>query len=193
MARTLLLSPPSVSAHPETLEAVLEAHDRDATDIQMLDRLSLGLVALPPTTYDRVLVLSDPQQAPTTIDRTSMSKIVTSLKPGGRLERQHGAFGEQTEAILAGLVADGQAMVKPMSSATVSLGQKSNAAAVPLNAVEAANKRPAGVEFDDDFPTRDELLAGETIDPDTLLTEEDRKKPIILRKSLFEIKSLIQV
>lgn len=183
MARTLLLSPPSVSAHPEALEAVLEAHDRNATDIQMLDRLALGLVSLPPTTYDRILVLSDPEQAPTTIDRRSMSKITVSLKPGGRLERQHGDFGEQIEAILAGLVADGQAMVKPMSSATVSLGRKANAAAVPLNAVEAANKRPAGVEFDD-FPTREELLAGDTIDPDTLLTEEDRQKPIILRKCL---------
>ena len=38
--RTLLLAPPSVSAHPETLARVAEAYDRNATDIQMLDRLA---------------------------------------------------------------------------------------------------------------------------------------------------------
>ena len=45
--RSLLLSPPSLSSHPEKLDNVVAAHDRNATDIQMLDRLSLSLVSLP--------------------------------------------------------------------------------------------------------------------------------------------------
>lgn len=45
-----------------------------------------------------------------------------------------------------------------------------------------------GDTYDDDdddmdyIPSREELLAGDQIDPDTLLTEEDRQKPIIIRK-----------
>ena len=117
----------------------------------------------------------------------------------------------------------GEGMVKPAAAAeqTVKLSfgkRKANAAAVPHNAVEAANtgavpaaaqqtkvmveapKAPAGVGFvdfsddldmdydedgyDDDMyiPSKEELLADESIDPDTLLTEEDRKRPIIIRE-----------
>src|SRR5277367_151668 len=57
--RTLLLSPPSLSSHEEKLNNVLEIHNRKATDMQMLDRLSLGLVSLPESTYDVIIILSD--------------------------------------------------------------------------------------------------------------------------------------
>ena len=161
-----------------------------------------------------------------------MGRLVSSLKAGGKFRSQDGTFAsgsgaEQTEAILAGLVQDGgHGMIKPASSTgqqTVKLSfggkKKANAAAVPANAVEAANtsaastqngvkralveepKAPAGVGFidfsddldggydeddgyDDDYiPSKEELLADEQIDPDTLLTEEDRQRPVIIRKS----------
>lgn len=237
--RTLLLAPPSVASHPESLSKVAEAYDRNATDIQMLDRLALGLVSLPEATYDVVLVLSDVSQGQQTPERTAlkrdvMERIAQSLKPGGRLKSQSGEgleAAEQTEAILAGLVQGGEdeGMVKPAAAASqtvkLSFGRKkktADAAAVPANNIEAANtaKRksadistslngngaapapavkttPIGVGFientddldleedDFDFPTDEQLQNAERIDPDTLLTEEDRLKPLNIREFDF--------
>lgn len=234
--RTLLLAPPSVASHPESLSRVAEAYDRNATDIQMLDRLSLGLVSLPASTYDVVLVLSDVSQGQQPAERIAltrdvMERITQSLKAGGRLKSQSGAAleaAEQTEAILAGLVqgGEGEGMVKPAEAASqtvkLSFGKKkktADAAAVPANNIEAANtaKRksadistslngnggipapavkaaPSGVGFventddldyeedDFDFPTDEQLQNAERIDPDTLLTEEDRLKPLVIRE-----------
>ncbi|KAK4549622.1 hypothetical protein LTR36_004923 [Oleoguttula mirabilis] len=238
-ARTLLLAPPSVASHPETLTRVAEAYDRSVTDIQMLDRLAMGLVALPDATYDVVLLLTDVngsrRESSSPLDRAVMEKLVASMKTGGRLKAQDGSLASsaQTEAILAGLVnGDGDGMVKRDRSGgaqtvTLSFGKrKANAAAVPANNIEAANtvKRksedistgigslamasgngvmkstPAGVGFvdsNDDFdggfddgggyededmeiPDDDELERAGQIDPDTLLTEEDRQKPIVV-------------
>ncbi|RMY63915.1 hypothetical protein D0863_10185 [Hortaea werneckii] len=225
--RTLLLAPPSVASHPDALTKVAEAYDRSATDIQMLDRLAMGLVALPSATYDVVLLLTDVDGSRTEsgriLDRQVMEKLVQALKVGGRLRSQDGSLGsaqskEQTEAILAGLVAgEGEGLVKPDTTSgaqtvTLSFGKKkkANAAAVPANEVEAANsvKRksedisngvngngavqaaPAGVGFDDgttndddddmEIPDDEELQQAGQIDPDTMLTEEDRQKPIII-------------
>lgn len=243
--RTLLLAPPSVSSHPEALTRVAEAYDRNATDIQMLDRLAMGLVALPAATYDVVLLLTDVdgsrRESSLLLTREVMERIVPSLKVGGRLKSQDGSFGamqsaEQTEGILAGLVRrDADGMVKPEPTTggqTVQLSfgkKKANAAAVPANGMEAVNtaKRkirdsegvgmlaqsnerglkparatPAGVGFvdsnddfdggfddgsgyqseEDDLPTQEELERAERIDPDTLLTAEDRMKPLNIRE-----------
>lgn len=215
--RTLLLAPPSIASHPDALNSIVEAHDRNATDIQMLDRLALGLVSLPASTYDLVLLLTNVDGSREPLNRAVIEKLVPSLKAGGKLKSQDGQFGtqgssEQTEAILAGLVQDASgAMSKPAAAAaqtvTLSFGKKkkANAAAVPLNNIEAINKTlidtpqpaapsaPAGVGFDmgDDLdvefydededvelPSKEELLMGSTIDPNTLLSEEDRKRPI---------------
>ena len=126
--RTLLLAPPSVSAHPEALTAVAEAYDRTSTDIQMLDRLALGLVSLPPETYQVVLLLTDVdgsrRESSRLVNREVMEKIVPAMKVGGRLKSQDGSLGgtpggQHTEAILAGLVKrDGDGMVKPDSAAS---------------------------------------------------------------------------
>lgn len=235
-SRTLLLAPPSLSAHPEALTRVLEAHDRNATDIQMLDRLALGLVSLPVATYDVVMLLTDVdgsrQESSRLLDRAIIERIAQALNTNGRLVAQNGQLGraEQTEAILGGLVSDGgEGMLKPKAAAeqtvTLSFGKKkkANAAAVPLNGIEAANtaKRksedistmygggvqapvkaaPSGVgfvdfsddldmEYDDEdeemeIPSNEELGQAGRIDPDSLLTEEDRQRPIVVRKLLF--------
>ncbi|KAK7542592.1 cytokine-induced anti-apoptosis inhibitor 1, Fe-S biogenesis-domain-containing protein [Phyllosticta citribraziliensis] len=195
--RTLLVAPPSVAAHPEALNRVFETHDRNVTDIQMLDRLSLGLVTLPQSTYDAVLVLSDADgsrtQSQNLLSRDVIAKLIETLKPGGRLRSQDGKFGldgaEKTEAILAGLVSqDNDGMLKPDYSAEqavpLRLKRKTNTApsngAVPL-ALNGKRKsesveppKPAGVgfvDFSDDFGTP--VVTGEDDDDDDDLIDED--------------------
>ena len=215
--RTLLLSPPSLSSHPEKLNNVLAAHDRSATDIQMLDRLSLSLVTLPPTTYDLIMILMDDDttraESKKLLTVDLLSRIVKSLKPGGRIQSQDGDFGiadeeERREAIFAGLIIEGGDLVKPHQEATQSVplrfGKKKNeggAAAVTSAAGTGAvslnlngkrkngppeSTQPAGVgfvDFSDDFgaPEVDED-DDELIDEDTLLDEEDLKRPVVQRK-----------
>lgn len=126
--RTLLLSPPSLSSHPEKLNAVLEAHDRNATDIQMLDRLSLGLVSLPESTYDVVIILTDADgtraESRKLLGRNMLTTIVKALKANGKLRSQDGRFAaadgqERTEAILAGLMVQGNGeAIKPNHTAS---------------------------------------------------------------------------
>ena len=112
MARTLLLSPPSLSSRQEKLNDVLEMHDRTATDMQMLDRLSRGLASLPESTYDVILVLTDAdgtrRESQSLLNREIVALLVRALKPSGRLRSQDGQLGatvgqEHNEAILAGL------------------------------------------------------------------------------------------
>ncbi|KAF2717882.1 DUF689-domain-containing protein [Polychaeton citri CBS 116435] len=235
-SRTLLLAPASVAAHPEALNRIVEAHDRHATDIQMLDRLALDLVSLPAATYDVVMLLSDVenvQQNKQLWGRETFERIVPAMKSGAQIRSQDGSFGiagsaSRTEGVLAGLVDGGASggMVKPASSGeqTVKLSfgkKKANAAAAPANGIEAINaaKRksvdmsggnvflngygngngaikatPTGVGFinnlddmgpeDDDedleLPSNEELERAGKIDPETLLTEEDRQKPLII-------------
>merc|ERR1712070_857796 len=207
--RTLLLAPPSVASHPDALTKVAEAYDRSATDIQMLDRLAMGLVALPSATYDVVLLLTDVDGSRTEsgriLDRQVMEKLVQALKVGGRLRSQDGNLGsaqskEQTEAILAGLVAgDGEGLVKPDTTSgaqtvTLSFGnsakRKSEDISNGVNGNGAVQAAPAGVGYDDgttnddnddiEIPDDEELQQAGQIDPDTMLTEEDRQKPIII-------------
>ncbi|KAL9131052.1 MAG: hypothetical protein Q9217_000938 [Psora testacea] len=211
--RTLLLSPPSLSSHPERLENVLAAHDRSATDIQMLDRLSLSLVSLPESTYDVVLVLTDADnsrhESKKLLSREVLAQIVHALKPGGKLQSQDGKFAtddeeERREAILAGLLVEGGDMMKPMLQDTQSVllrfgtnkGAKAATGATGTGAVtlNINGKRrngppdaiqPAGVgfvDFGDDFGSPEVDGNGsddELIDEDTLLDEEDLKRPVV--------------
>ncbi|KAF6229570.1 hypothetical protein HO173_011425 [Letharia columbiana] len=210
--RSLLLSPPSLSSHPEKLNNVLAAHDRNATDIQMLDRLSLSLVSLPEATYDIILVLSGADDTRTEsnklLNRDVLSRIVRSLKPGGRLKSQDGKFAtddteERREAIFAGLLVEGDGMVKPDHTATQSvplrLGKnKSNGGTATTSAAGTgavslnlngkrrngppASMQPAGVgyvNFSDDFGAPEVDDEDDLIDEDTLLDEEDLKRPVV--------------
>ncbi|KAL8770262.1 MAG: hypothetical protein Q9209_003898 [Squamulea sp. 1 TL-2023] len=120
--RILLLSPPSLSSHPEKLKDIVAAHDRSATDIQMLDRLSLSLVHLPEAAYDIVLILLDVDQSRNESSRlltnSVLPLIVKSLKPGGTFTSQDGTLAdtespERSEAIFAGLIIENGNMVKP--------------------------------------------------------------------------------
>lgn len=143
LPRTLLLSPPSLSSHPEKLDNILAAHDRHATDIQMLDRLSLSLVALPESTYDLVMILLDADntrsESQKLLSSELLSRIVRSLKPGGQLQSQDNAFGsiqdsdERREAIFAGLILQDHKLVKPDYGSTQSvplrLGKKAEGGA----------------------------------------------------------------
>jgi len=110
--RTLLLSPPSLSSHQEKLTQVMGMHDRQSTDMQMLDRLNLGLVSLPEATYDLIMVLSDAdntrKESQSLLGRNVFELLVKSLKTGGVLRSQDEQLGasagaEKNEAILAGL------------------------------------------------------------------------------------------
>ncbi|KAK8116217.1 Bcdre2 [Apiospora sp. TS-2023a] len=114
-ARTLLLAPPSIASHEEKLRDVLAAHERSSTDLQMLDRLSAGLVSLPDATYDLIMVLTDSDgtriQSTLLLNRNVFSKIVPALKVGGKFQAQDGSLSandsgpDVREAVLAGLVA----------------------------------------------------------------------------------------
>lgn len=219
--RTLLLSPPSLSSHPEKLNNILAAHNRSATDIQMLDRLSLSLVSLPEATYDLILLLADADstrmESKRLLDRDVLSRIVRSLKPGGKLQSQDGQFGaddaeERREAIFAGLLVEGNNLVKPDHTATQSvplrLGKNKSSSetattspagtgAVSLNLTgnrkngAPVSNQPAGVgyvDLVDDFgmPDADDD-DDDLIDEDTLLDEEDLKRPVVQRKSSIHV------
>lgn len=204
--RTLLLSPPSLSSHQEKLTNVLEMHNRAVTDMQMLDRLSVGLVSLPQSTYDVIMILSDAdgsrRESQNLINRDILALLVKALKTGGHLRSQDGQFGnvdgaEKNEAILAGLsLQPGVGFVKPDfgAQATVPLkfGKKKTAqaagglnttngsVALPLNGKrKSVDALPAGVGFDDGANDS----ADELIDEDTLMDDEDLKRPINIRKS----------
>ncbi|KIY00966.1 uncharacterized protein Z520_03632 [Fonsecaea multimorphosa CBS 102226] len=202
--RTLLLSPPSLSSHQEILTRLLEMHDRAHTDLQMLDRLSLGLVSLPQSTYDVITILSDADgsrhESQNLISRDMLALLVKALKSGGRLRSQDGTFGtadgpEKNETILAGLsFQPGVGFVKPDYSAQDSVplkfGRKKTSQAagglssttngdsvsLPVNGKRKStdDALPAGVGFDDGLDGSDDEL----IDEDTLLDDEDLKRPI---------------
>ncbi|EKD16584.1 uncharacterized protein L3040_001326 [Drepanopeziza brunnea f. sp. 'multigermtubi'] len=206
-ARTLLLAPPSIASHEESLRDVLASHDRSVTDLQMLDRLSAGLVTLPSSTYDLILVLADADGTRTEstqlLGRDVFSRIVQALKAGGKLQAQHGTFGQESasvearEGIMAGLVPEGTGMMKPDYSAgeaiplrlrrkekAPAVSSAGSAVATPVAQVNVKRKsvdmtgaKPIGVgfvDFSDDFGKP--TITGEDDeedDDDELIDEND--------------------
>ncbi|RDA94080.1 hypothetical protein CP533_5311 [Ophiocordyceps camponoti-saundersi (nom. inval.)] len=168
--RTLLLAPPSLAARQDKLRDVFDTLDRATCDLQMLDRLSAGLVSLPAAMYDLVLVLTDRDgarrpEALQLLGRDVYALLVPSLKPGGRLRFQHGALqpGDEKEAILAGLVETGDAFEKQADQET----------AIPLRLGRKSKDPPAPKTFD--FSQLDDG-DDELVDENDLLSEEDRKR-----------------
>jgi hypothetical protein len=216
--RTLLLAPPSLSAHPEALSKVLEKHDRSHTDMQMLDRLALGMISLPTSTYDVILLLTDVDGSRTEsqklVGRDVMTKIVDALKSGGTLKSQDGKFGivpgpEKTEAILAGLILDGKGsngMMKPSDNEIVEavplkLGSRkavSNGSIGTTQVTTSNGKRkpeadlptgPAGVGFVDFGDDFDiPIITGED---DELIDEDDLLTEEDMTQGIIQRKDLL--
>ncbi|KAJ4365293.1 electron carrier [Neocucurbitaria cava] len=128
--RVLICAPPSISSHPERLDTLFETHDRSYTDLQMLDRIAAGLVKLPASTYDLVLLLTDAdgtsRESHNLLARDVMNSIVGALRVGGLLKSEAGALqgSEKTEAILAGLTESAEGMLKPQPEEPVSIPLK---------------------------------------------------------------------
>ena len=152
--RLLLLSPPSISSHPDKLNKIFESRSRDTTDLQMLDRLAAGLVSLPEATYDVIILLTDTDGTRTEssklLNRQILQLVARALRPGGKFRSEDGSLGaagtaEHTEAILAGLVVDeAGGLLKPnfgvQESVPLRLGKKKTNQAP---AVGATDKAPA--------------------------------------------------
>lgn len=212
--RTLLLAPPSLSSQPAALEKLLASHDRQTTDLQMLDRLRLALVALPESTYDVIMLLSDPSsgsrsEAISLLDRNTLEACIRSMKPGATLKSQDGGYGsvagpERTEAVLAGLTSANGGMQKPVAdtggAVPLRLGKRAAAGGELKSKTETLtassqpavatlpprNGAPVGVGFSDDLDMDlDDLDEDDLIDEDELLTEEDKKRPIVPRTCLL--------
>lgn len=177
----------------------------------MLDRLSLGLVSLPPSTYDLILILSDADgtrtESRSLLGRAVFSLLVAALKDGGKLCSQDGQLGssdvaEKNEGILAGLSFEpAVGFVKPTVSAqeTVPLkfGRKNASKAagglsngdptqvsLPLNGKrKVVDDVPAGVGFDDGNNDSDDEL----IDEDELMEDEDFQRPLKIRELLSAV------
>ncbi|CAI7633059.1 unnamed protein product [Penicillium viridicatum] len=191
--RTLLLAPPSIATQEDKLRDLFSTFDRSITDLQMLDRLSAGVVSLPATTYDLVLILTDTDgtrrsEALKLLTRDVYATLVPSMKPGAKLQTQDSALNasDAMEAVLAGLVQSDNGFEKPSFDPS---------AAVPLKfGLKKKNKptAPAAVPVTPSFPTGFAAPMGidsptnhdrddddELINEDTLLSEEDLTRPIM--------------
>lgn len=204
MERVLLLSPPSLASHPQKLNTILSSYNKDVTDLQMLDRLAAGLVSLPKSTYDVVMLLTDADgtrsESRPLMGREMIQSIVHTLRPGGKLKSEDMSFAradspERVEVILAGLTFDDTGgVVKPdfgaQDAVPIAFGKKRLNKPAAQYATETnfnAVKPPQNVgfiDFSDDFAipiagNGGDELDDELIDEDTLLDEEDMGRPII--------------
>lgn len=204
--RALLLAPPSLASHASALTTVLTQYDRNITDLQMLDRLSAGLVKLPASQYDMILVLSDASSTLTEslglLNRSVVGAIAESLKAKGQLRAENASENLEStalakEAVLAGLVGSGAGgFSKPDygendGAVSLKLGFRKKKADAPIAAPAVGSTAlngngngakpavPAGVGFD----FGDDLDDDEIIDEETLMTEDDLKRPINIRMS----------
>ena len=130
----------------------------------MLDRVALGAVLLPPTSYDLVVLLSSPSSPATTLTQSLLALIIRSIVPGGIIRRQDGSFGtsepERTECILAGL--------QPTSSGAMAVPSASSTVAVPLK--RRPKPVPAAVPAPAEDSDNESLIDEESLLPSSLVS-----------------------
>ncbi|KAJ5162560.1 Cytokine-induced anti-apoptosis inhibitor 1 [Penicillium coprophilum] len=188
--RTLLLAPPSIATQEDKLRGLFSTFDRSTTDLQMLDRLSSGVVSLPAATYDLVLILTDTDgtrrsEALQLLTRDVYATLVPAMKPGAKLQTQDSALNasDSMEAILAGLVQSDNGFEKPKfdPSAAVPLKfglKKKNKSTAPATvpSIPKGFEAPMGIDAPTNHDRDDD---DELINEDTLLSEEDLTRPIM--------------
>ncbi len=112
--KVLLISPPSLSAHPEKLAKVVEDHAQYDADLQMLDRVIAGSVTLPDETYDVVLILNSAEEnaqesakmLELEVNGDGFALLAKAMKPSAKVWSQDVQFGngmEGASAVMAGL------------------------------------------------------------------------------------------
>lgn len=199
MPRTLILAPPSIATQEDKLRAVFTTFDRQSTDLQMLDRLSAGVVTLPTDTYDIVLILTETDgsrrsEALQLLTRDVYTALVPSMKAGATLETEDKALGaaDAMEAVLAGLVQTATGFEKPnyeqASAVPLKLGSKKSTtttAAAPSTGFPATGLTANGSSGTAEANDNDEL-----INEDSLLDEEDFTRPIMPRMFSHPVLSL---
>jgi len=186
--RTLLLCPPSTAAKPGELELELSKLDRGTTDVQMLDRLALGLASLPRDTYSTVLLLTDPENTTESyLDKVLLERVLVAMVAGGRWRSLHSKdwLKDRMNAVMVGYLVEHQGgktvLIKPefgaASAVPLRLKRKTNGGSTspPVVAkpavVSAPSKNGIGVgfvDFSDDLNDEDGL-----IDEDELMANED--------------------
>ncbi len=184
-SRTLLLAPPSIAAHEEKLHALFTTFPRTSSDLQMLDRLSAGVVRLKQNTYSHVLLLTDADgsrraEVLALLTRDVYTALVPAMTPGAKLQTQDAPLtaADSMEAIMAGLVQSEGGFEKPNYEAAeavpLKLGGRKKKAETPAGifARFAAAASSAGKSGGDEE---------ELIDEDDLLDEEDFGRPIMPR------------
>jgi len=109
-SKALVLCPPSISSHPDLLEKALSTFDKGSTDVQMLDRLSLGVVNLPTNTYSSALILADPSSTTVSqkLEPYVLQSIFNSMLPKATLRIQEEAFsgGDTIQFLVVGFMVD---------------------------------------------------------------------------------------
>ncbi|KAF7717188.1 Fe-S cluster assembly protein [Penicillium ucsense] len=183
--RTLLLAPPSIAAHEEKLHALFTTFDRQSTDLQMLDRLSAGIVKLSPNIYSHVHILTDTDgsrrsEALQLLTRDVYTALVPAMKPGAKLQTQDKPLtaADSMEAIMAGLVQNETGFEKPNFE---------QASAVPLKLGGRKKKSPGSMGILGGFGAAEPVAPktdraeqdDELINEDDLLDEEDFTRPIV--------------
>lgn len=187
-SRTLLLAPPSIATHEDKLRDLFSTFDRQFTDLQMLDRLSAGVVSLPANTYDTVLVLTDTDgsrraEALQLLTRAVYTALVPSMKAGAKLAAQDKPLdiSEAMEAVLAGLVQTAGGFEKPNyeQASAVPLNFGSKKKTTPATGSSTTGLAASGITGNDSNANDDD----EFINEDSLLDEEDLARPMMPRMS----------
>lgn len=167
--KNLLISPPSLASDEAQLTKILSTFPI-RPDLQMLDRLSMGIVQLPQDHYDNIILASSDDS---TIEQFAqiLSRLFTALKPGKSIHVPAGPQGTlKSDAIIAGFAVnagtDGMILTRP---------EQSSQSSIPLR----FKRKPPNPEKSARLRAALALPAPSTIDENSLLLPEDFTRPVI--------------